>query len=96
MKAVLICYTLTKTTPTKRTALKRQLTGYKDYSNKGEYTYQRKGLLTNIPHIKPTRSALIIKKEDEHKIKKILQKCNAHIRTYNIQINKTEFKTSNQ
>lgn len=91
MKAVLLCYTLKKTTPTKRTAVKRQLAGYKDYSNRGQYTYQRKGLLANIPHIKPTRSALIIKKEDEPKIKKMLQKFNVGIKAYDIQINKAGF-----
>ena len=92
MNAVLICYKLNRATQTKRTELKRKLRGYKDFSNKGRYSYQRKGLIMEIPHIKPTKTSFIVKKGSEIKIKKLLNEFGAIIKTYNIKINKTEFK----
>lgn len=45
-----------------------------------------------IPHIKPTKTSFIVKKGSEIKIKKLLNEFGAIIKTYNIKINKTEFK----
>lgn len=91
MKALLVCYTLKKATPTKRTALKRELFGYKDYSNRGQYAYQRNGKLANIIHIRPTKSAIIVKEEDEPKVKKVLQQFDINLKVYKIQISPEEF-----
>ena len=91
MKASLLCYTLKKATPTERTALKRELFGYKDYSNKGQYAYQRNGKLADMVYIRPTKSALIIKEENEHKVKKVLQQFDINLKIYKIQINEAEF-----
>ena len=91
MKALLLCYTLKKATPTQRTALQRELFGYKDYSNKGQYTYQRNGKLAGISYIRPTKSDIIIKEEDEPKVRKVLHQFNISLKTYKIQINQAEF-----
>ena len=87
MNAVLICYTLEKAQQTQRTALKRALSGYKDISNKGNYTYQREGALHEIPHLKPHNSVIITKTEYKNKILKILKKYKATVKQYKIQIN---------
>jgi len=87
MNALLICYTLEKTGQTQRTALKRELNGYKDFSNKGNYTYQREGILHKIPHIKPHDSVIITKTEHKNKILNILKKHKATVKQYNIKIN---------
>lgn len=87
MNAFLICYTLEKARQTERTALKRELNGYKDISNKGNYVYQRKGILHKIPHIKPHDSVIITKIEHKKKILNILKKYKATIKNYEIQIN---------
>lgn len=92
MKAILICYTLEKTTQTQRTALNRELNGYTDYSNKGRYAYQREGMLTNIPHIKPGKSVIITKKQYKNKILKTLKKYKAKTNQYDIQINNKHLK----
>lgn len=87
MNATLICYTLEKTTQTQRTALNRELNGYTDHSNKGKYKYKRKGILQNIPYIKPGKSVIITKKQYKNKILKTLKKYKAKTNYYNIQIN---------
>ncbi|PIZ53971.1 hypothetical protein COY26_00405 [Candidatus Woesearchaeota archaeon CG_4_10_14_0_2_um_filter_33_10] len=46
----------------------RGLYGYKDYSNNGKYTYSRKGLLDDIPHVKLIRGLIIMDKKDSNKI----------------------------
>lgn len=54
--------------------LSRALNGYKDYSNKGKYLYERKGLLEEIPHIKLMRGVFIVNKEDAQKFISLLNR----------------------
>ncbi len=42
----------------------RGLYGYKDHSYYGKYTYQRQGLLKNIPYLSPLPAVLIVKEKD--------------------------------
>lgn len=86
MNAILICYNLKKISQTERTALNRELNGYKDFSNKSQYTYKRKGILDRIPHIKPHDSVIIAKKQYKNKLLRILRKFNAKIKHYDIQL----------
>jgi hypothetical protein len=62
--------------------LSRALHGYKDYSNKGKYYYERKGLLKKIPHIQLMRGAFIVKREDAEKFISLLERYNTiyHVR----------------
>jgi len=87
MNAKLICYTLEKISPTKKTQFKRDLLGYKDYSNRGKYNYERKGFLSNIPHYKPIKSVIIVKNQDESKIIMILKKYKANYQSFEVIIN---------
>ena len=62
--------------------LSRALHGYKDYSNKGKYFYERKGLLKKIQHIKLIRGVFIVKREDAEKFISLLEryKITYHVR----------------
>lgn len=86
MEAKLICYTLGKTSNIKRSKLKRELFGYKDKSNNSRYQYQRNGILTHIPNIRPIRSVIITKCEDSIKVQKILQKYGAKISIFDVSL----------
>ena len=57
----------------------RKFYGYKDKSNKGRYTYERKGLITKYPHIKIQRGLIIIRIEDAEEITRILEKFGAEV-----------------
>lgn len=57
-----------------RTKFFRELYGYKDKSRFGDYIYQRKGLLTGISYIHLNRGAIIVAKENRHKLVSFLQK----------------------
>ena len=87
MNAKLICYTLGDISPTKKTQFKRDLLGYKDYSNRGKYNYERKGFLSNIPHYKPIKSVIIVKILDESKIITLLKKYRAKYQIFDVDIN---------
>ncbi len=61
----------------KSVQISRALTGYKDRSNHGEYTYERKGLLEKIPHRKLAKNVILLKEEDHEKLVEILEKFEA-------------------
>lgn len=92
MRAKLICYTLGNAGHQTRSRFKREFFGYADKSNNNQYKYQRKGLLTEVPHSKPIRSAVIVNAEDEPKILKFLKKFRAKIKVYWIIVGKNELK----
>jgi len=92
MEAKLICYTLGKIDHKTRSKFKREFFGYIDKSNKGQYKYERHGLLMKIPHSKPIRSIVIVKSEDEEKVTKLLRKYKAIIKIYDVIINSEELK----
>jgi len=57
-----------------KTDITRKLFGYEDKSNNSQYTYTRKGLLTNIKHSKWNKITILIDSKDEEKTMKILKK----------------------
>ncbi|MDG6229803.1 MAG: hypothetical protein QCH96_07545, partial [Candidatus Thermoplasmatota archaeon] len=74
----LICYTPgSGVSSVKRNHLRKELLGYKDYSNNGRYSYHRDGLLTKIPSISLIRSVFIIRNDDKKKVLDLLDKYNA-------------------
>ena len=56
-----------------RAHLFRKLYGWHDQSQYGKYQYERKGLLSDIPHVKLMRGVFIIRKQDKLKIIKFLK-----------------------
>ncbi|MFC1455033.1 hypothetical protein ACFLQI_03015 [Candidatus Undinarchaeota archaeon] len=61
------------------TAFHRRLYGYTDYSNHGKYQYERKGLLSDIPHLNPSRSVIIIPKKESEKVLGFLEEYGAKV-----------------
>jgi|SaaInlStandDraft_4_1057021.scaffolds.fasta_scaffold58856_2 hypothetical protein len=49
---------------TKKTNIYRRLKGYTDKSKNGKYTYERKGILSDLKYIKPSSNVIIIKHND--------------------------------
>lgn len=76
--AKLICYTHgSKPTAAERNKFRKLFWGYTDFSNKGQYRYFRKGLLSEIPHIKLIRSVIVVRNEDCDRIVEFLKNHNA-------------------
>jgi len=79
----IICYTLgSKPTPAQRNKFRKMFLGYLDHSCGGRYKYARKGLMSEIPHVKLVRSVFIVRKEDSKKVADFLEKNGAtvHVR----------------
>ncbi|ODS36165.1 hypothetical protein BEH94_08465 [Candidatus Altiarchaeales archaeon WOR_SM1_SCG] len=84
MDGKIICYNL-KSSNLKRKDIDkflRELVGHNDKSHGGRYTYRKKGLLDDIPNIKPIRSVIVVSNENFPEIENILKKyaINAYIR----------------
>jgi hypothetical protein len=73
-KVSIIKYQLKAVPLSKRNALHRDLYGYKDHSNKGEYSYDRKGILDKIKHTKISNGVIMVETKDLRPIEKILDK----------------------
>ena len=73
-KVSIVKYQLKGVPPNKRNALHRDLYGYKDHSNKGEYSYERKGVLDKIKYTKIGNSVIMVESEDLKPIISILDK----------------------
>lgn len=93
MKAKLVCYTLGSISSTLRNKFKRELLGYKDYSNRGKYSYQRGGFLSEIPYYRPIRSVIVVRLQDENKIISFLTKYKAKYNIFDVTIESSLFKT---
>jgi len=92
MKGKLICYTLGKISSTLRNKFKRELLGYKDYSNMGKYNYEREGILSKIPNYRPIRSVIIIKKQDKNIVISLLKKYKARYDLFDVDIKENLLK----
>ena len=86
MKAEIISYTLEKAQPHQKTAIQRILYGYNDSSNKGEYHYQRKGLIDSLKGDKLNRGVFIIPSEHKTKVLSVLKKNKATVRSIPINL----------
>lgn len=73
MRAKLIVYELTKLEQYHKVLVNRALFGFTDNSNKGSYMYKRGGVLSNLPHKRLIRGAIIVKDKDSKKVISVLQ-----------------------
>ena len=62
----------------------REFYGYTDRSNRGRYVYKRDGVLSEIPHLNPIRSLLIVWKKDAERVISCLKRYDAEIYTRDI------------
>ena len=91
--ATLISYALKKEIPLKeKERFRRIFLGYKDKSNHGNYEYHRLGVLSDIPHLKPTKSLIIVRNSDKKKILDVLKKFDAQYFVWKILLNKQDYK----
>ena len=72
----IIKYELKNVPMHKRNALHRDLYGYQDHSNNGEYIYKREGILTKVKHTKISNSVIMIESKEAKPIISILDKHN--------------------
>jgi hypothetical protein len=85
MKRVsIIGYTLSNANLGQKTAIQRALKGYVDHSNNQSYTYNRKGLLEQIPCKSINRGVVLVETKDKSKVLSILKKHKAHIEVINL------------
>lgn len=86
MKALLVSYDLKSANIKQKTKIHMTLYDYKDYSNGGRYSYQRKGLLSKYPSIKLNRGVFVIRLVDKNKILPVLKSNNANIKTLIVEV----------
>lgn len=60
MQKIIICYSLGSIEPKERVKFNRELYGYKDSSNHGNYSYKRNGILSKLKYEKPLDSVIIV------------------------------------
>jgi len=70
------------------TKFRRELYGWRDYSNRCKYQYDRPGLLTKIPYMNPDQSVLIIPKEHSGKVLSLFEKYEIEVFTRAVILNK--------
>ncbi len=60
----------------------RELAGHNDKSNYGKYTYRKRGILDEMPHIKLVRSVIVVSSNKSTPIINLIKKygINAYIR----------------
>jgi hypothetical protein len=84
MEGKIICYDIKSSNLQRKDIDKflRELIGHNDKSHRGRYAYRKKGLLEDIPNIKPARSVIIVSNKNFREIENILKKytINAYIR----------------
>ena len=79
-------YNLKGVPVTKRTLIHRALYGYIDHSNKGTYTYNRKGALEQINHTKIGNGTLMLSQKDIKILVPLFNKYNIKINIINVMI----------
>ena len=82
MKKTMITYSLSG----RKNALEltRKIYGYKDSSNHGRYTYERKGILSKIPYEKISRTTFWVNPEDKEKIINEFMKLKLKIKVFDL------------
>lgn len=90
MKASLIVNYLTNLDHYHKVLFNREIYGYTDNSNNNSYQYKRKGILSQIPHLRLVKGAFIIKKADINKIKPVLKKYKVKYEIYNLLISESK------
>ena len=82
----MITYSTEGLSSTKRSILSKRINGYLDKSNKAKYTYKRKGIISELQHIKVTNNTFIIRKKDFSSINKELKMCGAQVKSWDIDV----------
>ncbi len=71
---VVVLYDLNDKTHAEQSRIIRVLFGFKDKSNHGKYSYERPGLLSKVPIVRKTKTALIVKEKHEAEVVQSLKR----------------------
>jgi len=82
MKYILV-YGFNSINPKKRLEFNRKLYGYIDYSNNGQYTYFRKGLLNSNNYKKLAKGVILLDKKPRG-LNKLLNHYNSNFRFFKV------------
>jgi len=88
----LVSYKLNRLPAPERCRIYREFHGWRDKSQYSKYTYNRKGLLNDIPHIVINRCVLIAKKQDAGRIISFLKENNVDVFVRDIILTKSDIK----
>lgn len=94
MEGKIICYNL-KTSGLSRSDLDRflrELAGHNDKSNYGRYNYRKRGILDDIPHIKPVRCVIVVSSKESTPIIFLLKKYTIDAYIRDITLTKSDLK----
>jgi len=86
MKAKLISYDLSKVNQVGKVLVKRLLFGYTEYSNNAQYTYERKGILSDVPYLKLARAVIIVRNQDAQRVEKVIKSVNGKCKIFTIEV----------
>lgn len=92
MKAILITYSAKGLSKTDASKLSKKLLGYVDKSNKAQYTYKRKGLITPEKSIIIAKSVFIVCRKEARKIMEEIKKSGAKTISWEIELPEKYFK----
>lgn len=90
MKAILFTYTTEGLNKTEASKISKEITGYKDNSNKGNYEYKREGLIQNCNGIIISKSTFIIPSNYEKELNR-LKKKGLKVKKWEINVPKSYF-----
>jgi len=92
MKAVLITYKAGELNKTAASKLSKAIFGYKDQSNKSQYTYTRKGIVTTGKNLIISPSTFIVPKSRAEEILTQIHNKGGKATSWEIEINKAYLK----
>lgn len=92
MKAEIITYETKNMTNSRRSIISKRIFGFKDRTKKSKYTYERKGILEPLPHIIITKKTFVAKTKDAKKIKNIIRKLGANVKSWKIEISEKKLR----
>ncbi len=92
MKGFIIHYLLKNSETKEKSRIQRFLYGYKDHSNRGSYSYQRKGFLSDKLYKKIDQRVILIQEKEKKKVISILEENHAKVEIIPVEIKKKFFK----
>src|SRR6056297_1434749 len=76
--------------PSQRVKFSRELYGHRRYSNHGKYLYVEEGILSDTPHIKPTKSVIIVSEKNSKKLREFFKNWGVDFKERKVILNKEE------
>jgi len=83
-KVSILKYNLKGVPVIKKTLIHRALYGYTDHSNKGNYTYNRKGALKSLKYTKISNGVIMLDTKDIELLTPLFKRYNIRIKIINL------------